>query len=428
MNYTFVRRMTSAIIAPLFSLSFGIGHIKPVNAENIKTLTFCQQHKSLFHLNEGAERKVRIAVFDIDIISPTSISNQFAEEKHVFKGVGKILANELAKENNFRIVNWSQISPKSSPPQRGGNFPTSQKPIKVEELRNLRQKYGVEAVLIGTINYFQVNGERGQSFLGFGNTKNDNEVRVNLNFSVVDTNTGDVVIPTEGKGRGSKTYTNITVPSINVSILNKIDRDLDINSNLWNSKTRGSTIEFTLNSNDEPQTIVSSSNNNIIQKLLALAVEDSIKQISNQLNTRSGELACLVRKPTLIADVDKYNRNQVILNKGTLHGYCQGMTFSIERSPQPVKDPATGRILRFKTEKVGEITLSEVDAQSSVGSGYSEFGKFFRVKDIAKLTNRNCSDSSNKNDSASSVKKVLPSTKSVEFNNVDSNINNVKSE
>ena len=412
MNYYFVRCVTSSILASLFALSCGIDCVKPASAEDVKRLTFCQQHKSLFHLNEGAERKVRIAVFDIGVVSPTSISNQYAEEKYVFRGVGKILANELSKKNNFSIVNWNQISPKTPQPQKGGNYPIPQKSISIEDLRNLRNKYGVEGVLIGTVNYFEFDGERGNSFLGFGKTKKDNEVKVQLNFSVVDTNTGEIVLPTEGKGRGSKTYTHITIPSINVSISNKINGDFDVNNNNWTSRTRGSTMQFSLNSNEDPQTIVSSDSDNILQKLLALAVEDSIKQISDQLNTRSHELACLVRKPTLIADVDQYNRNQVILNKGTLHGYCEGMTFSIERFPQPVKDPATGRILRFKTEKVGEITLSEVDAQSSFGTGSAELGKSFRVRDIAKLTNPNCSNQSNE---------ISPSTNSIEFKNNYSN-------
>ncbi|BAY82047.1 hypothetical protein NIES267_15250 [Calothrix parasitica NIES-267] len=417
MNYYFFRRVSSYILTSL--LAFGIFH-KSVNAEDTKTFTFCQQYKTLFHLNEGAERKVRITVLDIDIISPTSISDQFSQEKYVFRGIGKILANELAKTNNFSIVSWSQISPKSL--QRGVNLPIPQKSITIEHLRNLRNKYGIEAVLIGTINYLEFDGERGKSFLGFGKTKKDNQVEIQVSFSAIDTSTGDVVIPIEGKGNGSKTYTDITIPNINVKIQNSLNRHLDINNNSWTSRTRGSTIEFTLNSNDEPQTIVSSDSDNILQKLLALAVEDSIKQISTDLNTRSHELACLLRKPTLIADVDKYDRNQVILNKGKLHGYCRGMTFSIERFPQPVKDPATGRILRIKTEKVGYITLSEVDSYSSVGKGTVVLGKYFRLRDIAKLTNPSCLNQSNKN-SDSLIEKAPSPINSIEFNRNNSDAN-----
>ena len=246
MNYYFARRITCYIFASLFAFIFGISLVESVSAEDVKRLTFCQQHKSLFHLNEGAERKVRIAVFDIDIITPTNISDQYSPEKYVFRGVGKILANELAKNNNFSIVNWNQISPKSLQPQKGGNYPISQKSISLEDLRNLRHKYGVEAVLVGTINYLYFNGERGKNFLGFGKIKKDNEVQVQLNFLVLDTNTGEVVLPTEGKGRGSKTYTNIIVPSINVNITNNINGDFDINNNSWTSRTRGSTIQFSM--------------------------------------------------------------------------------------------------------------------------------------------------------------------------------------
>ena len=77
-------------------------------------------------------------------------------------------------------------------------------------------------------------------------------------------------------------------------------------------------------------TLFSSKSENIYSKLLAIATEDAINQVVKELNSRSNELACLIRKPTLIAHAhfDKYNRDTVILNKGKLHGYCEGMTFS----------------------------------------------------------------------------------------------------
>ncbi|MEA5593075.1 CsgG/HfaB family protein [Rivularia sp. UHCC 0363] len=388
MNY-FVRRVTSSIFGLFFGLSVGMINFKPVEAQDTKILNFCEENKSLFHIDRGAKRKVRIAIFDIDIIAPTSIENQYVEEKYIFKGIGNILANELSKDNNFSIVNWNQIKPtKVDSNLRGQSVLVSEDTISLELLRGLRDAYGIEAVLIGNVNHFKANGTRKKTFLGLGTSKENSEVQVQLNFLVIDTTTGEIVLPAEGNGRGNKSYTNVMVPKINVTIGNKTNGDFDLNSGNWTSRTRGSTIELSLNSSDNPETIIESKNENIFNKLLALAAEDAINQVVEKLSSRSNELACLVRKPTLIADAyfDKYSRDIVILNKGRLHGYCEGMTFSIERFPNPVIDPATGRVLRTTGSKIGTVTLTETDAQSSVGIGITEPGQSFRVKDIARLT------------------------------------------
>ena len=403
MNFDFVRRVTSSVIASLFALSFGVGGVQIVNAEDTKRLKFCRDNPSLFHLNEGKERKVRIAVFNVGNIDFTSYPELAPEKNHQFRGIGKILAGELAKNNNFTVVNWNQIKPKDVRIINGGYYRVGIDSISIEDLRYFRNTYGVEAVIIPTVNLYDLNRENEQKFLGFGTKKKNNEVQVKLNFRVIDTTTGDIVFSAQGNGRDRKSYTSVTVPKINASITNRSNRDFDINSSSWTQRTRGSIIEFKLNSGDEPETIISSGSNSILTKLLAGAAEDAISQVVEQLNFRSDELACLVRKPTLIAATyfDKHNQNIVILNKGRLHGYCEGMTFSIESSPYPIVDPATERVIRVITNKVGRVTLTEIDAQSSVGIGITEPGQYFRVKDMAKLTSdaKKCLENKGKGDS-----------------------------
>ena len=157
MNHYFILRVSSSILASLFAV--GISN-SSVNAQNTKRLNFCQKYKSLFHLNEGAERKVRITVIDTDINSWNNGGHSI-QPVIKFKGIGNLLANELAKNKNFSIVNWSQIKPTA---RNLGNSSqinlASEQAISLKKLRELRDKYGIEAVLIGTINYFDFNGER----------------------------------------------------------------------------------------------------------------------------------------------------------------------------------------------------------------------------------------------------------------------------
>ncbi len=373
-NYYFVRRVTSSIVVSLFALSFGVGTFKSVDAQNTKVLDFCQQNPSLFNLKSEAKRKLRIAVFDIEDENSISFSGQIYE----FKGYSKILASQLVKNNNFDVVSWNQIKPtKINNPNFNKSVRLTQDKISIELLRDIRDKYGIEAVFIGTVNQFEVSRERGIEFLGFGKTTRDNEVDVKLNFRVVDTTTGDIIFVAEGNSNFSKSFSDVKVPNISVEI---------------QKSTNDDSIIFKLESGIQTEFFYSSSDN-ITNKLLALAMEDAIDKIVDKLNNYSDDLACFLRIPTVVADVEG---NTVILNKGKLHGYCEGMKFSIERSPQPVIDPVTGQVIRIKMEKVGEITLSEVDAQSSIGDGSTVLGKFFRVKDIAKLIDANCSKSKTK--------------------------------
>jgi hypothetical protein len=43
------------------------------------------------------------------------------------------------------------------------------------------------------------------------------------------------------------------------------------------------------------------------------------------------------------------------------------MKLEIKRTGREIKDPATGRVIRRVEENVGEVTLTDVDATSSVG-------------------------------------------------------------
>ncbi len=381
MNHYFVRRVTSSIFASLFALSFGFGSVKSVGAEDTKRLDFCKQNKSLFHLDEGAERKVRIAV------------SEFQSSKFILKdvygmplqtspieitGLDSVLESKLVKDNELQVIKWSQIESTDNT--------SSQPPIKqLQKLRHIRDKNDVEAVIIVTVMQFDTEKTSEGGWLLTKDQKAE-EVDIKLNLQVVDTTTGEIVLEAQGNGNeNGNISTEVKLP-FSVSITYGISSSKHDPNNSLSNNYRGYSINFQLGGKSNTTTI-SESSNTIKQKLVALATEKAMNEITDRLNSHSEELACLLRKPTLIADV---NGNQVTLNKGKSYGYCQEMTFSIERSLQPIIDPATGRVISMKTEKVGTIKLFQVEAQSSIGKiDFTEPGQSFRVKDIAKITS-NC--------------------------------------
>ncbi|MCJ8280258.1 MAG: hypothetical protein MJK14_10195, partial [Rivularia sp. ALOHA_DT_140] len=112
-NYIF-RRLTSSIFASLFIFSFGVGSVKPVNSQETKRLQFCKNNPSLFHLNEGKEKKVKVAVLDFESngIKTKSQNRLFVTN---ISGLGSVLESKLvhengADENKFAVIKWNSIN------------------------------------------------------------------------------------------------------------------------------------------------------------------------------------------------------------------------------------------------------------------------------------------------------------------------------
>lgn len=385
MNCYFFRRVTSCFIASLFALSVGVGSVKSVRAEDTKRLEFCRKNKSLFHLDEKAERKVKVAVLD------------FQSSKFVLKrpgrqqtspieitGLGSVLESKLVKDGKLDVIKWNQINPRDNTYQ----LPTNQ----LQKLRQIRENNGVEAVIIVTVMQFETTETYNGGWL-ITSTKDNQKIDIQLNLQVIDTTTGKIILEAQGNGsQKGNTLTQVNLP-FNVEI-SRSDSGI-YQDKKWNRNSGNYSISFKLGSNAK-STPVYSKTSSITEKLVAEATEIAMEQIKDKLNQRiqSEELPCLLRKPTLVAWVSK-DKAQVILNKGKSHGYCKGMIFSIERSPKAVTDPATGRVISMETEKVGEVKLRRVDAESSVGEiviPESKNGQSFQRMDIARIT----SDSTSK--------------------------------
>ncbi|KST69267.1 CsgG/HfaB family protein [Mastigocoleus testarum] len=420
-NAHLFRRVTSSIIASVFALGFSICSVRSAEAKETKRLKFCDSNKDLFHLNLGAERKVRIAIFDLE--NNITFTTKQGKQTYPFQGYSDILAGELVKDNNFAVVSWGQVKPFQVFPQGGQGISNgTQKVVTLDKLRDIRNKHGIEAVLIGTINKFNITGDSKRQFLGFGKRTDTNEVYIKLNFRVIDTTTGEVIFTVEGSSNSSKSYTSeTTIPKISVDISKQNTNNFDDNNpdNSWNS-TKQDSITLRMNlSGDTTENIINSNINGITNKLTALATGDAINQIVDKLNNNSNKLACLLRKPTLVADAEK---GQVILNKGKIHGYCKNLKLSIGRKGNLIEDPATERILYIKTEKVGDILLTEVDSNFSVGKIIIDKDKAQKIKveDLQRDTRNFVVKSTNPESCTDRSSEELPNT-SYQRENIRSN-------
>jgi hypothetical protein len=105
---------------------------------------------------------------------------------------------------------------------------------------------------------------------------------------------------------------------------------------------------------------------NFANSILGEAVGASVKSVAQQLEAKAGALPTrTVSIEGLVADAAA--DGTVIVNVGSAAGVKVGDVLQIKRVSRKITDPATGKVLRQIEDAVGEIKVSEVDAQSAVG-------------------------------------------------------------
>ena len=66
----------------------------------------------------------------------------------------------------------------------------------------------------------------------------------------------------------------------------------------------------------------------------------------------------------LVADV---NGDQLILNVGGKLGLKVGDRLEVRRKSREIRDPATNKVIRRVEDRIGDVQITEVDAESAVG-------------------------------------------------------------
>jgi Flagellar assembly protein T, C-terminal domain len=105
---------------------------------------------------------------------------------------------------------------------------------------------------------------------------------------------------------------------------------------------------------------------NFANTIIGEATNEAVVPVAHELEGYSDRIASkTVTIDGLVAD---YSNGTVILNVGSQAGVKVGDKLQIKRVAREVKDPATGKVLRRIEETLGEVTITEVDASSAVGT------------------------------------------------------------
>lgn len=102
-----------------------------------------------------------------------------------------------------------------------------------------------------------------------------------------------------------------------------------------------------------------------------IAAEATNKAITDLAAKLEQDVAALpARKHSVDAVVADVNPSRIVINAGTMRGVKIGDHLEIWRSGKPIRDPETGKVLRYDDQRLGDAVVTDTD-ESSAGATYT---------------------------------------------------------
>jgi curli biogenesis system outer membrane secretion channel CsgG len=302
-------------------VSLGVAFYEPAfgQAQNPASGLTPALRQSILQRDSIVESKPRIAILDLDF---SSVSLPFFTVEEATRGVSDRLTNKLVQSGKYTVIERSRVIDVLKEQDFGASGR-----VDATTAASIGRILGVEAVIVGSVNQFDVEEKKGGFVLfGIGSANKDVIANIKISVRVVSTNTSEILMVAEGNGNAVQKDDTVVVGGF-----------------------------------------ATSSETSNVGKLFSDATEKAIDQIVNTLNSSFGSIAALPRvSPNVDAAIADVQSQTVIINKGSAHGMQVGMQLSVERNARVIKDPQTGQVLRKVTEPIATLEITEVDGNSSV--------------------------------------------------------------
>jgi len=301
----------------------------------------------LFAAASPAQEKKRVAVLDFEYATVSdSVAAIFGTNVDVGKGVRDMLIQNLVNSGTYSVIERSAVD-KILQEQ---NFSNSDR-ADASSAAKIGKLLGVDAMIMGSITQFGRDdkatnvggGLLGRSLGGFGiggASRRESKAVVGLTARIVSIDTAEILAATSGTGESKRSGTSLLGAGGN------------------SGAAGGAGIDM--------------SSSNFANTILGEAVRQAVDALSKDLDQNAARLPTReITVEGLVADVAD---STLILNVGTSGGVKVGDKLQVRRTVREVKDPASGAVLRRIENTVGEVTITEADGASSVGT-FSGAGK-----------------------------------------------------
>lgn len=290
-----------------------------------------------------AQDKKRVAVMNFDYATVSSSVAQIFGNSNtdVGKGIADMLVDRLVNDGTYSVIERKALD-KLIAEQ---NFSNSDRadPTSAAKIGKL---LGVSAIIIGSITQFGrddkntniggggFGGVTGRFGIG-GVGKREAKAVVQITARMVDVNTGEILASAPGNGESTRGGTTL----------------LGAGGSYGGAGGGG----------------IDMSSSNFGATILGEATNKAVTEVAGKLTAASARLpaAAVIAIDGMVADV---TGNTLILNVGTSSGVKVGDVLKVSRTGREIKDPATGKVLRRIDTDLGQVTITEADAASSVGN------------------------------------------------------------
>lgn len=294
----------------------------------------------------GADQKKSIAILNFDYSTVQSgVAAIFGTNQDIGKGVADLLVEKLVKSGQYRVIERKAID-KILAEQ---NFSNSDR-ADSNTAAKIGRLMGADAIVMGSITQFgrddkktnvggSVFGDRMSKYGLGGVGASKAKAVVGLSARLVSVNTGEILAVASGVGESTRTGTSL------------------VGAGGGAGSAAAGLIDMT--------------SSNFANTVLGEAVNAATAKLATELDSSATRLpTTTVSLSGLVADV---SGGTLVLNIGSRAGVKVGDKLTVSRVGREIRDPATGKVIRRVEEKLGDITISEVDEGSAVGT-YSGTG------------------------------------------------------
>ena len=286
-------------------------------------------------------QKKRVAILNFEYATVQSNAAAiFGGNADIGKGIADLIVEKLVNGGAYSVVERKVID-KVVAEQ---NFSNSDR-ADPETAAKIGRLLGVDAIVAGSITAFgrddktrtiggsAIGGRLGRYGVGDIGTKSSKAV-VGLSARLISTDTGVILAVASGKGESARSGAML--------------------SGAGGGATNAAGGVYDMTSSNFGGTIIGEATLQAVNAL-AQALENHAARLPSKA----------VQVDGLVADV---TGSTLVLNVGSRAGLKVGDRLEVSRSGKEIRDPATGRVIRRTSERLGEVQITEVDDLSAVGT------------------------------------------------------------
>ena len=280
------------------------------------------------------KRLVAVMNFDYGTVK-TVVASIFGTDQDVGKGITDLMVQKLVQDGKYRVIERAALD-KIVAEQNFNNSDRAD-PASASKIGRI---LGVDTIILGSITKFGrddskvggvAGGHSGWTGALAGMGKKESKAVVAITARLVNTTTGEILASVTGNGESSRSGLFL--------------------GGGGGSGSGGGGGAFDMSSSNFSQTI------------LGEAVNKAVADCATQLDASAATLPTIKATYSgLVADV---SGNTLIINIGNKVGVRVGDQIDISRPVRTVKDPATGKVLKTVTSKLGMGVVTDVDADTA---------------------------------------------------------------